>query len=179
MIRTYCVILVLVTFLSACATSQAGEKALALRKSFPIQVFMRACVSGRADPIAVADQARAMGFSQAEDSAARRYLHGKGGAAWQLQTDAGKFGLAVADNTLCSVFVHQGSAEKIQTSMEAWLPSKDSGFSYKKELVTSSGPLSTAAYKIFRSGQLIEQWVITTNTQPNAELVAVMSYDRP
>lgn len=63
--------------------------------------------------------------------------------------------------------------------MEAWLPPKNSGFSYKKELVSQSGPLSTTAYQIFRDGQLLEQWVITVNSEPNAELVAVMSYDGP
>ncbi|WP_170115243.1 hypothetical protein [Pleionea mediterranea] len=57
------------------------------------------------------------------------------------------------------------------------MPPNNSGFTYKKETTTQY--LATTSYQIFRGGQLMEQWVITLNTQPRAELVAIMSYDGP
>lgn len=178
MIRIYGVILALITSLSGCVTSQDNDDAQALRMSLPIQIFMKTCVSGRANPIAVAYHAQEMGFSPAEEELAQKYAAGKKGSfAWQLQSDEGMFGLGVTENTLCSVFVHQGDPEKLRASMEAWLPPENSGFSYEKEFVSHAGPLSTTVYRLFRSGQLIEQWVITTSSEPNGELVAIMSYN--
>jgi len=67
----------------------------------------------------------------------------------------------------------------LQAGMDAWLPPANSGFTYQKSIISQRDSLTTTRYQIFRSGVLVEQWVITTNTQKNAELVAIMSYDGP
>ncbi|MDP5209048.1 hypothetical protein [Microbulbifer sp. 2205BS26-8] len=152
---------------------------LSLRKSLPIQIFMGTCVVGRASSDAVASQALEMGFSEARSNVAQSYLRGNSGRAWHLKNEQGEFGLTALNNSLCSVFIHQGEPEKLQASMESWLPPGNSGFSYKKELVSQSEYLTTTSYQLFRAGKLVEQWVITLNSQPDAELVAIMSYDSP
>lgn len=157
--------------------SQDSAESLALRKSYPIQLYMGACVVARAQPTQVENQAKEMGFTEAENDVAQQYLQGHKGKAWVSKNEHGNFAIAAQDRGLCSVFIHQGSPEKLMASMEAWLPPEGSGFSYKKETVSKSGPLETTSYKIFRGTQLMEQWVITLSTQPGSKLVAIMSYD--
>jgi hypothetical protein len=165
--------------LFGCASASVSGDGLALRKSLPIQIYMETCVVGRAGPEAVESQAIEMGFSPVSGNAAHKYLSGNTGKAWRLTNEQGQFGLTVLNNTLCSVFIHQGEPTALQKSMEAWLPPKNSGFTYKRHSRSQSEFLETTSYQIFRGGQLMEQWVITINTQPGAELVAVMSYDGP
>lgn len=165
--------------LIGCAPVSVNDDGLALRKSLPIQIFMGTCVVGRAGADAVESQALDMGFVPVSGNVAQQYLSGNAGKAWQLKNEQGQFGLAVLSNTLCSVFIHQGDPKALQKSMESWLPPKNSGFTYKKESASRSEYLATTSYQIFRGGQLMEQWVITLNTQPGGELVAIMSYDGP
>lgn len=178
MIRVFFSIIVIL-FLVSCASSPTNEEGLALRKSAPIQIYMGTCVVGRAGPAAVEIQALDMGFTPASVDVAQKYLRGNPGKAWHLKNEQGEFGLTVLNNSLCSVFIHQGEPATLQKSMEAWLPPENSGFTYKKESNSQTEFLSTTSYQLFRGGQLMEQWVITLNTQPSAELVAIMSYDGP
>ncbi len=157
--------------------SQDSSESLALRKSYPIQLYMGACVVARAQPAQAESQAKEMGFNEVKSERANQYLQGYKGKAWVSKNEHGNFAIAVQDRGLCSVFIHQGNPEKLMASMEAWLPPEGSGFSYKKESVSKSGPLETTSYKIFRGNQLMEQWVITLSTQPGSKLVAIMSYD--
>jgi len=154
-----------------------GDDGLALRKSEPIQIYMGACVASRASASGVKSQAKKMGFTPLSGQGAQQYLSGNSGLAWKKTSGNDNYGLALLGNGLCSVFIHQGSPETLQASMEAWLPPANSGFTYDKKIISSRGHLTTTQYQIFRSGVLEEQWVITTNSQPNSELVAVMSYD--
>ena len=170
-------VVLLITMFSCVSQAQDSAQSLALRKSYPIQLYMDACVLPRAQPAQVESQAKEMGFTEAESEVARQYLQGHKGKAWTSKNEHGNFGIAAQDRGLCSVFIHQGSPEKLMASMEAWLPPKGSGFSYKKETVSKSGPLETTSYKIFRGAQLMEQWVITLSSQPGSKLVAIMSYD--
>ena len=178
MIRTLFAIAVLIQ-LPGCASFPVGNDGVALRKSLPIQIYMGTCVDGRSGPDAVESRALEIGFLPASDGVAQQYLGGNPGKAWHLEYDQGEFGLAVLSNSLCSVFIHQGDPATLQKSMEAWLPPEGSGFSYTKESISNTEYLSTTLYQLFRSGQLMERWVITINTQPGAGLVAIMSYDRP
>ncbi|WP_109764117.1 NMCC_0638 family (lipo)protein [Pleionea mediterranea] len=59
------------------------------------------------------------GGSPVSGDAAQKYLSGNAGKAWHLKNEQGRFGLTVLDNTLCSVFVHQGEPATLQNSMEA------------------------------------------------------------
>jgi hypothetical protein len=127
----------------------------------------------------VQSQAKEMGFSQLGSEAAQKYLNGKTGMAWSKKTSANSYGLTLLENSLCSVFIHKGNPEDLQASMEAWLPPANSGFTYQKNIISQRGSLTTTQYQIFRLGVLMEQWVITTNAQENAKLVAIMSYDGP
>lgn len=104
MMKRIIVLSALFSSVISCATFQDSDESLTLRKSFPVQVFMGACVAGRADPSAVGYQAREMGFEPADGELALRYLKGDEGVAWQLnsQDQGGLYGLAVAENTLCS-----------------------------------------------------------------------------
>lgn len=165
--------------LIGCASVPGSDDGLALRKSLPIQIYMGTCVVGRAGPEAVESQALEMGFSPVSGNVAQQYLSGNAGKAWQLKNEQGQFGLTVLSNSLCSVFIHQGEPTALQKSMEAWLPPENSGFTYRKESTSRMEYLETTSYQIFRGGHLMEQWVITLNTQPGAELVAIMSYDAP
>ncbi|WP_444919615.1 NMCC_0638 family (lipo)protein [Microbulbifer sp. CnH-101-G] len=162
---------------SVSQASQDSAESLALRKSYPIQLYMGACVVTRAQPAKVESQAKEMRFTEAKRELANQYLQGHKGKAWVSKNEHGNFAIAAQDRGLCSVFIHQGSPEKLMASMEAWLPPEGSGFSYKKEIFSKSGPLETTSYKIFRGAKLMEQWVITLSTQPNSKLVAIMSYD--
>lgn len=128
------VIIYIVVFLQlfGCASAPVIDDGLGLRKSLPIQIYMGACVVGRADPEAVESQALEMGFGQVSGNAAQKYLSGNAGKAWHLKNEEGRFGLTILDNTLCSIFIHQGEPTTLQKSMEAWLPPKNSGFTYKK-----------------------------------------------
>ncbi len=167
-------------FLVGCVVSspikQDGE-GLKLRKSESIQIYMGACVASRASESGVKSQAKKMGFTSLSGQVAQQYLSGNPGLAWKKASSTGNYGLALLDNGLCSVFIHQGNPETLQASMEAWLPPINSGFTYDKKIISSRGYLTTTQYQIFRSGALDEQWIITTNSQPTSELVAVMSYD--
>ncbi|GAB2894903.1 hypothetical protein ACCI51_03785 [Microbulbifer echini] len=173
----YFIVLLITLFTCLSQASQDSAESLALRKSYPIQLYMGACVTSRAQPAQVESQAKEMGFLEAETEVARQYLQGHKGKAWISRNEYGNFGIAAQDRGLCSVFIHQGSPEKLIASMEAWLPPEGSGFSYEKEIISKSGPLKTTAYKIFRGTKLVEQWVITLSSQPNSKLVVIMSYD--
>ena len=176
--RVITYIFLILQFLSFTFASD-NDVGMALRKSFPIQIYMGICVVGRADPKAVESQALKMGFREADNETSQKYLRGNDGVAWHLINEQGEFGVTVLSNTLCSVFIHQGDPATLQKSMEAWQPPENSGFIYKKEIVSQSGYLTTTSYKIFRGSQLMEQWVITINSQPGAGLVAIMSYEGP
>ena len=167
--------------LMGCGSNQpkSEDADLSLRKSEAIQVYMGSCVASRANPDSVESQVKEMGFSLLESEAAQKYLSGKPGKAWGKKTSTNSYGLTLLENSLCSVFIHKGNPKDLQASMEAWLPPANSGFTYQKNIISQRGSLTTTQYQIFRSGKLMEQWVITTNAQVNAELVAIMSYDGP
>lgn len=152
---------------------------LALRKSYPIQLYMGACVVARAQPSNVEKQAVDMGFTEVTPDVAENYLQGYKGKAWIASNEHGRFAIVSQDRGLCSVFIHQGQPDKLVASMESWLPPENSGFSYKIELVSESDQLKTTAYKIYRSNALMEQWVITTAKQQGGQLAAIMSYNAP
>jgi hypothetical protein len=156
---------------------QDSSESLALRKSYPIQLYMGACVSARAQPSLVEKQAKDLGFTKANKAVASQYLQGHKGKAWVSTNEHGQFAIASQNRGLCSVFIHQGNPETLIASMEAWLPPEGSGFSFKKELVSESEHLITRSYQIFRGNQLMEQWVITVSNQPGSGLVAIMSYN--
>lgn len=156
---------------------QGSPESSALRKSYPIQLYMGACVSARAQPSLVEKQAEDLGFTKADKAVASQYLQGHKGQAWVSTNEHGQFAIASQNRGLCSVFIHQGSPEILIASMEAWLPPENSGFSFKKELVSESEHLTTTSYQIFRDSQLMEQWVITVSNQPSSGLVAIMSYN--
>ncbi|MGY0646170.1 MAG: NMCC_0638 family (lipo)protein [Paraglaciecola chathamensis] len=176
------IILVIFTFtLMSCGSNQSkpDDSGLSLRKSEAIQTYMGACVASRANPVSVKSQAQDMGFTSLSGNAAQKYLSGKPGMAWSKTTSTSSYGLTLLENSLCSIFIHKGNPTTLQASMEAWLPPANSGFTYQKNFISQRGTLTTTQYQIFRSGVLMEQWVITTNTQANAELVAIMTYDGP
>lgn len=133
----------------------------------------------RANRSLVESQAKGLDFTRLNGEASQEYLRGKKGVSWQLRNAVGEFGLVSLDNSLCSLFVHKGNPAEIQASMEAWLPPKSSGFTVKKELVSKNNYLETTAFTIFRTGRFHERWVITTNSAPDADLVAIMTYDSP
>ena len=157
--------------------ASSEDEILALRKSYPIQLYMGNCVISRAQPKVVESQAIKMGFIKASKKQSLQYLNGNKGNAWYTQNKHGKFGLATLENGLCSIFFHQGNPEKLQASMESWLPPINNGFSYKKDLVSKSRYLTTTSYKIFHDGMIMEEWIITLLNQPGSNLVAIMSYD--
>lgn len=159
------------------AADQDSAESLALRKSYPIQLYMGACVAARAQPVNVEKQATVMGFKEVTPDIAKSYLQGHKGKAWVASNEHGKFAIASQERGLCSVFIHQGDPDKLTESMEAWLPPKNSGFNYKTELVSESEQLKTTAYKIYRSSSLMEQWVITIAKQQGGQLAAIMSYN--
>jgi hypothetical protein len=174
--------LVIFTFtLVSCGSNQVKsvDSSLSLRKSEAIQTYMGACVASRANPASVKSQVKDMGFTPLSGDTAQKYLSGKPGMAWSKTTSTSSYGLTLLENSLCSIFIHKGSPATLQASMEAWLPPANSGFTYQKNIISQRGALTTTQYQIFRSGALMEQWVITINTQANAELVAIMSYDGP
>ncbi|MFY8299893.1 NMCC_0638 family (lipo)protein [Pseudoalteromonas sp. SS15] len=158
------------------STTEKEDKGLALRKSTPIQLFMGTCVVGRQSSKALEQLANREGFVIAPEQIAQNYLKGNAGKAWHLNNDDGDFGLVLLENRLCSVFIHQGEPKTIQASMEAWLPPKNSGFTYKKELVSQSGSLTTTSYTLYQGNSFLEQWVITVNNAKPSNLVAIMSY---
>ncbi|GAB6261215.1 hypothetical protein L4174_021530 [Photobacterium sp. CCB-ST2H9] len=138
---------------------------------------MTTCVVGRSGLPAVEQLAQKNGFHVAPSDAARHYLYGNPGKAWVLENERGSYGLSMlATKSLCSVFVHQGDPDEIQASMEAWLPPKDSGFTYTKAIVSDSGNLKTTAYDIYQGPKNIERWVITINYSQSSGLVAILSY---
>ncbi len=155
----------------------SNDDGLALRKSYAIQLYMSTCVVGRSQPETLATQIRKQGFNPAPKNLATKYLGDNPGNAWYLKNEQGEFGVATLANGLCSVFIHQGDPNEIQASMEAWLPPKNSGFSYTKELTSQSKYLRSTAYKIFRDKNLMEQWVITVSNSPDSELVAILSHN--
>ena len=161
------------------AADQDSSDSLALRKSYPIQLYMSACVVARAQPSNVEKQAVEMGFEEATPDVAKNYLQGHKGKAWVASNEYGSFAIASQERGLCSVFIHQGDPDKLIASIEAWLPPENSGFSYKTELVSESEQLKTTAYKIYRLSALMEQWVITTTKQQGGQLVGIMSYNAP
>ncbi|KDM89784.1 hypothetical protein EA58_20240 [Photobacterium galatheae] len=138
---------------------------------------MTTCVVGRSDLPAVEQLAQKNGFQAAPSDAARHYLYGNPGKAWVLENEQGHYGLSLlAANHLCSIFVHQGDPDDIQASMEAWLPKKDSGYTFTKQIISSSGDLRTTAYDIIQGPKIVERWVITINYSQSSGLVAIMSY---
>ena len=165
------------SFFAVADEDNSGD--LALRKSYPIQLYMGACVVARAQPSNVEKQAVDMGFIETTPDVAANYLQGHKGKAWIGSNEHGRFAIASQNRGLCSVFIHQGEPDKLVASMESWLPPENSGFSYKIELVSESDQLKTTAYKIYRSSALMEQWVITTAKQQGGHLAAIMSYNAP
>lgn len=130
----------------------------------------------RQNPAALEESAKMKGFASAPENIAENYLKGNAGKAWYLSNSEGNFGLALLQNKLCSVYIHQGDPDTIKASMEAWLPPKGSGFTYKKEIISQSVNLTTTSYTLFQGSNFLEQWVITTNGAKPSNLVAVMSY---
>lgn len=175
----YFLVLLIALSSFAAQADQGSSESLALRKSYPIQLYMSACVSARAQPSLVKKQAKDLGFTKADKAAASKYLQGHKGQAWVSTNEHGQFAIASQTRGLCSVFIHQGSPETLVASMEAWLPPENSGFSFKKEIVSESEHLTTTSYQIFRGDQLMEQWVITVSKEPGSDLVAIMSYNAP
>ena len=146
-----------------------------LRKSEAIQAYMGACVSTRANLDAVKGQAKKMGFVPLSGESAQKYLSGNRGLVWSKRAPMSGYTLTLLANGVCSLFVHKGDPSLLQASMEAWLPPSDSGFTYKKSVISKRGPLTATQYQIFRSAVMIEQWVIATNSQANTGLAAIMS----
>ncbi|BCV36684.1 MULTISPECIES: NMCC_0638 family (lipo)protein [Shewanella] len=175
-VKSYIIAIFLVSVAGCKSTSEKEDESLALRKSTPIQLFMGTCVVGRQSPAALEESAKRKGFVLAPKQIAQNYLKGNAGKAWHLNNSEGSFGLALLQNKLCSVYVHQGDPNTIQASMEAWLPPKGSGFTYKKELISQSANLSTTSYTLYQGSSFLEQWVITINSAKPSDLVAVMSY---
>jgi hypothetical protein len=170
---------VLLSLIGCKSTPVVEDKGLALRKSQPIKLFMGTCVVGRESEASLTQMAVREGFVEAPDEIAQKYLSGKDGKAWYLIDQAGTYGLTFLKSNLCSVYVHKGNPEKIQASMEAWLPPSDSGFTYKKELVSQRDSLTTTSYTLYRGANVLEQWLITVNSEPSTGLVAIMSYQKP
>lgn len=166
----------LALLLPSAATAHADSEGSSLRGAVPVQLFMQICVVGRRDPGVAARHAEENGFEVATEELARKYLGESHGRAWWRKDERGEFGVALLDNRLCSVFIHQGDPLTLQKSMESWLPPEESGFTFKKVRMPQTGSLETTAYRIYRSDELIEQWLITTNAQPESQLVAIMSY---
>ncbi len=172
-----CVVVLLAMILTTYSHAKAKDDELALRKSYAIQLYMSTCVVGRTQPEAIASQIVEQGFSEAPKELATKYLGDNPGDAWHTQNQHGTFGIAILDSGLCSIFVHQGDPKTLQASMEAWLPPKHSGFSYKKELTSQTKYLTSTAYKIYRDSNLMEQWVITVSNSADSELIAIMSHN--
>ncbi|QUJ70458.1 hypothetical protein KDD30_20410 (plasmid) [Photobacterium sp. GJ3] len=175
-VKLYILATFIISVVGCKATTAQEDQGLALRKSTPIQLFMGTCVVGRQDESALETSAQRKGFKVAPKEIAENYLKGNDGRAWYLENSEGKFGLVLLNNNLCSVFVHQGSIDKIQASMEAWLPPAGSGFTYKKEIIVQSGSLTTTSYTLFQGNRFLEQWVLTTNSAKPSNLIAIMSY---
>jgi hypothetical protein len=163
------------------STGYAGQddNGQALKKSYPVQLYMNTCVAGHGQAEAVASLALKMGLEKAPVEQSKHYLLGSIGTAWYTKNDQGEFGIATMEKGLCSVFIHQGNPETLQASLESWLPPESTGFSHTKELVSQSGILTTTAYKIFRGTELMEQWVITVSSLPESRLAAIISYNAP
>ncbi len=175
-VQSYILAISLIILGGCKSTPQVEDESLALRKSTPIQLFMGTCVGGRNSPTALEQSAIREGFKTAPVEIAQKYLKSNKGKAWYLNNNEGRFGLSLLNNKFCSVYVHQGDPLAIQASMEAWLPPTSSGFTYKKELISQSGSLTTTSYTLFRGSNFLEQWIITTNNVKNSNLVAILSY---
>lgn len=175
-VKFFIIVVLLISIVGCNSTPVKEDQGLTLRKSTPIQLFMGTCVVGRQSPAALEELAKRKGFVSAPKNIAESYLKGHTGQAWHLSNSEGNFGLALLQNKLCSVYIHQGDPSTIQASMEAWLPPKGSGFTYKKEIVSQAGDLTTTSYTLFQGSNFLEQWVITTNSAKPSNLVAVMSY---
>jgi hypothetical protein len=164
--------------LVGCKSTSAVDDGLALRKSKPIQLFMGTCVVGRENATSLEKMASHKGFVTAPDNVAQSYLSGNKGKAWYLSDSTGSYGLTLLESNLCSVYVHQGDPDKIQASMEAWLPPADSGFTYEKELISHKGSLTTTSYTLYSGQKVLEQWLLTVNREGGSGLVAIMSYQK-
>ncbi|NRA61633.1 MAG: hypothetical protein HRU25_12115 [Psychrobium sp.] len=158
------------------STENIKTRPKALKTDVSIELFMRTCVVGRESTAALTQSAYRIGFKKAPAQLANIYLNGHVGQAWFLSHASGEFGLMLLENNLCSLFIHQGDPDTIQTGMESWLPQKDSGFSYQKSLVSSIKQKTTTSYTLHHKNRALERWVITVNREPVTNLVAVMSY---
>ena len=174
--KSYIIAILLITVAGCKSTPQQDDSGLALRKSTPIQLFMGTCVVGRQSPSAIEDSAQRKGFKVAPKDIAQSYLQYNEGKAWYLTNNEGSFGLALLKSNLCSVYIHQGNPAIIQASMESWLPPAGSGFTYKKELISQSGTLTTTSYTLYQGSNLLEKWLLTVNNAAPTNLVAIMSY---
>ena len=175
-VKSYIIAILIISIGGCKATPKVEDEGKSLRGATPIQLFMGTCVVGRHSLSALEESAQRKGFNVAPTEIAQNYLKGNSGKAWFLENDEGHFGLALLENNLCSVYVHQGEPDTIQASMESWLPPVGSGFTYKKELVSKSGSLTTTSYTLYQGSRFLEQWVLTINTSKPTNLVAIMSY---
>jgi hypothetical protein len=145
-------------------------------KDFGIQLFLNACVTSHAHASGVEAGALKMGLTELKGQAADEYLSGRPGRAWHATISEGAFAVSLLTNGLCSVFIHQGDAQRIRSSFESWLPPLQSGIKVTPTVMPTPAGLSTTSYEL-RGGKVNETWVITLATRPEMRLRAIMSYE--
>ena len=147
---------------------------------FAIQIFMDVCVAGRAGSATTGQNAKALGFEKASKERAAQYLQARKGKAWELANEHGSFGVTyLTGSGQCAVIVYSGDAAVLHAGMEASLPSADSGLTYVVEAGPGTGDVSTMTYEIFEGKTISERWVITTSSDPDSNLRAILSFDAP
>lgn len=174
MSKITCLLLIVLVALFGNAQSAEHEPPFAMR------IFMDVCVAGNAGSATTGQHAKALGFTKASKERAAQYLQARKGKAWALENEHGTFGVTYLTRSgHCSVIVHRGEAAVLQAGMEGSLPSADSGLTYIVEAEPDSGDLSTTTYDIFQGETILERWVITTSSNPESNVRAILSYDTP
>jgi len=144
-----------------------------------VQLFLNACASSYAHLEQVASETAKVGLKELSSSEAGSYsyLVGTSGRAWRGNVGNDSYVVALAPERLCCVVVHQGDAKAIFSGLESWLPPKDSGVSIKKRVSAVRDGTTTTSYQLY-GGEVHEQWVITTSSNPASPIRAIISWNR-
>jgi len=142
---------------------------------YPIQLFLRACVSSYSHTEQVAAEAQKMGLDEISGDAASNYLNGRSGRVWYGKNESGAVAVSLLSNGLCTVFMHNGDEERIRAGVESWLPPVGLGIHVSRENLASPKGLTTTAFTM-TGGKVREQWVLTIASAPESPLRAMLSY---
>lgn len=162
----------LVASLAGCTAVAADDPG----KDFPIQLFLQGCVSSYARESEVAAQSIRMGLAEVKGEAASKYLNHQPGRVWRGVVDAKEYAVALVQNRICTVFIHNGNGARIRAGVESWLPPTDSGIVVTRKDLEAPAGLTSVAY-LMRGGKIKEQWVLTVASATDTPLRAMITYE--